>query len=877
LAGQLRRGLQAQFFLHGEATSMRDYNRFCATAISVLATLAWASPAQAQSVNFAPPINPMVGASPRSVATGDFDGSGTNDFAAANSGSGNISVVLNNGNGTYQNAVNYASGTNTYALVAADLNRDGRLDLAAASFGQNALMVLLGNGDGTFQAANSFSVGSGPDGIVAVDLNEDGILDLVSCNYGSNNISMLIGIGNGSFQAAVNYGVGVEPRSIVAGDFNKDGNSDIAVANGRSNNVSLLLGIGNGVLQPAASFSTGQLPFSLTAGDFNSDSNLDLAVVNLNGNSLSILLGNGSGSFSGTANYATGTAPAGVAAADLDGDQRIDVVVANSGSNNVSVLLQSSMGTLLAAQNFGAGSSPLGVASSDQSGDGKPDLIVANFTGANVSVLRNTTAFPARSFSISGYPSPTSAGVQSTFVVTARDAFGNVATGYTGTAAFTSSDSQAVVPPNTAFVALDNGVRSFQATLKLAGIQSISATDTQSATLTGTQNAIQVNPGSAATLTVTGFPTPVAAGNQRAFVVTARDSFTNLATGYTGTVALTTSDNRAFITTPATFTASNGGTQTLQATFNTTGTHFIRATDSQTASITGTQPGIMVINTVPVLSSQPAAAPNPASIGAAIRFSAAASDADNHALTFSWNFGDGVTAFGSSISHSYTAAGVYPVSLTVSDSFGGTIGSNLAVAVSAQGTSGGGDSDYDGIIDFIDSDDDNDGFFDELEIALGSLPADPNSTPFGGRGASATRKVSLVQRARIRLNFAEQGRDRISLSGSIPVPTAFVSAGQVFSVYVGGIGVSARLDSRGFRDRQTKIRIRGNSRSLQPQNLNFSLDATGDFTEKLTDEGLTNSGSGTKQVLIVLLFNETIYSELRSMTYSSDGNTCSAR
>src|SRR5207253_2563189 len=86
--------------------------------------------------------------------------------------------------------------------------------------------------------------------------------------------------------------------------------------------------------------------------------------------------------------------------------------------------------------------------------------------------------------------------------VTAKDANGNTATGYTGTVKFTSSDGQAVLPANYTFVAADNGAHTFTngVTLKTAGTQSITATDTVTATITGSQSGITVSAAGAGTL-----------------------------------------------------------------------------------------------------------------------------------------------------------------------------------------------------------------------------------------------------------------------------------------------------------------------------------------------------------------------------------------
>ncbi len=135
---------------------------------------------------------------------------------------------------------------------------------------------------------------------------------------------------------------------------------------------------------------------------------------------------------------------------------------------------------------------------------------------------------------VSGYPDPTAAGTANNFTVTAEDAAGNVTTAYTGTVHFTSSDAQAVLPANYAFTAGDAGVHTFSATLKTAGNQSITATDTVTGTITGAQTAITVNPGSATTLAVSGLPNPTTAGAAHNVTVTAQDAFGNTATGYAG-------------------------------------------------------------------------------------------------------------------------------------------------------------------------------------------------------------------------------------------------------------------------------------------------------------------------------------------------------
>src|SRR5439155_1243222 len=117
------------------------------------------------------------------------------------------------------------------SLAVADFNGDGKLDLAAIDAGSNTVSVLLGNGDDTFQPALTFTVGTDPRSVAVGDFDGDGKLDLVVADYGSNDVSVLLGAGNGTFQAALAFGAGSRPASMAVGDFNGDGKPDLAVSN----------------------------------------------------------------------------------------------------------------------------------------------------------------------------------------------------------------------------------------------------------------------------------------------------------------------------------------------------------------------------------------------------------------------------------------------------------------------------------------------------------------------------------------------------------------------------------------------------------------------------------------------------------------------
>jgi hypothetical protein len=195
---------------------------------------------------------------------------------------------------------------------------------------------------------------------------------------------------------------------------------------------------------------------------------------------------------------------------------------------------------------------------------------------------------------VAGFPSPITAGTAGMVTVAATDAYGNTIAGYRGTVHFRSSDGQAGLPLDYTFMAADNGVHTFSVTLKTAGTQALTATDTMNANITGTQTGIMVSPAVTSSLLVAGFPSPITAGTSGMVTVTAKDAYGNTTPGYRGTVHFGSSDGQAGLPLDYTFMAADNGVHTFSVTLKTAGTQTITATDMMTGGITGTQMGILV-------------------------------------------------------------------------------------------------------------------------------------------------------------------------------------------------------------------------------------------------------------------------------------------
>jgi hypothetical protein len=577
---------------------------------------------------FLAPVNYTVGANPVAVVTADLANNGKLDLVTANSGSYTISVLMDNGDGTFGAAQTYAVGSDPVAVAVGDFNGDGKLDIVTANEWSNTVSVLLGNGDGSFQAAKSYAVGSQPDSVAVGKF--DGKLDIVTANLGDNTVSLLPGNGDGTFGVAQKVASFNAPIvSLAVGDFNADGKLDLAVATrgtdgtggyyyypGNAPAVTVLMGNGNGTFMTGNTYDLSSrslfppsdfAPPAITAADLNGDGMPDLAFTDAGLGMVDVLLNNGNGTFSGYGSCWTGGSssyPQAIVAADMNGDGKLDLVTTN-GNDTLSVLAGDGSGSVGNLYVFSTNTGPSSVAAGDFNGDGLTDLAMP--AGNSVEVLLNNGSWPSlvatATDPVTG-ASITSITAGNTFnlTVTADGPTGTVLTDYTDTVSFSSGDAQAtIVDPATGnavslqnftytFTAADHGTHTFSVDLKTAGTESIGVSDPAG----GVQAAdwITVNPAAASVFAVSGFPSTVAQEVAGTFTVTAEDPYGNTATGYNGTIHFTSSDSQAILPANATLTS---GTGSFSATLETVGVQSITATDTAMPTLSSSDSGIQVV------------------------------------------------------------------------------------------------------------------------------------------------------------------------------------------------------------------------------------------------------------------------------------------
>ena len=333
----------------------------------------------------------------------------------------NVGVLLNRGDGTFLPAVTYdTGGHNAFSVSVTDMNGDGRQDLIVANGCGDAfpllggcpdglVSVLLGNGDGTFQAARTFPSGGSLTAMAVADLNSDGHPDVIVSNCGptgqlcstaGGNVGVLLGNGDGTVRPVTVYDSGGFAATYVAlADVDGDQRPDVLVSNQRvcdncHGNLGVLLARSDGTLQAVQTYDTGLFaPAFIATADLNGDHHVDLALTENvgGGGELAVLLNRGDGAFQTATVYDSGGLYATpLVVTDTNGDGKPDLLVSHSqfctgkpaNASCIGVLLGAGNGTFQPAVTYeSGGTGAWSLTAADFNGDGHIDVAVAHQCG----------------------------------------------------------------------------------------------------------------------------------------------------------------------------------------------------------------------------------------------------------------------------------------------------------------------------------------------------------------------------------------------------------------------------------------------------------------------------------------------------------------
>ena len=160
------------------------------------------------------------------------------------------------------------------SVLAIDVEKDGDPDIAVTSELSGELSVLLSDGDGAFRASASYGVGVAPSGAAREDLNGDGFLDLAVTDSGSGTITVLLNRRDGSFEETARLEVTGVGSSVAAADLDGDGDVDLATGS-----LLIFLNQGSGTFAQPFPFTLGGNSFSTIAADLDGDGDVDLATA----------------------------------------------------------------------------------------------------------------------------------------------------------------------------------------------------------------------------------------------------------------------------------------------------------------------------------------------------------------------------------------------------------------------------------------------------------------------------------------------------------------------------------------------------------------------------------------------------------------------
>jgi Bacterial Ig-like domain/FG-GAP-like repeat len=229
----------------------------------------------------------------------DFNHDGLIDMAIGNhTPFDDVNVLIGNATTIFDSAINYQTAEGVRGLAVADLNGDGWDDIATANRAASTISILMNDGTGVFEPAVNFDTGlEGETAIAATDLNDDGYVDLLVAAYTSNMLVSLLNDGTGNFTVFDSSTSNGGPWMIAIGDVNGDGFVDVAVANSLTHRIAIIRTDGSGGLEFDSYYDVGTFPVAIDLGDIDGDGDLDFISSNVSESNYVLMENDGSGTF----------------------------------------------------------------------------------------------------------------------------------------------------------------------------------------------------------------------------------------------------------------------------------------------------------------------------------------------------------------------------------------------------------------------------------------------------------------------------------------------------------------------------------------------------------------------------------------------------
>lgn len=290
------------------------------------------------SAALAPVLTPVTPTGQRGSPneSADFDRDGNIDLCVANVSGGSVSILLGNGDGTFQPHQEVPSGTNAHGIAVLDADGDGDLDIAVSNEGTSDIGLLLNDGHGAFGPATFFDGGVDGEWTMATsDMDLDGRFDLVVASRAAGRIAICFGNGDGTFTTGPATDVGGQPWMLVIGDVDNDGFPDVSTANGHSNSGSIIRNVA-GVLQAPAVYPSGAFSVATDLGDLDGDGDLDWITSSFFGD-YTLYENTGDGTYEVSATLTPPQSGSCCLMVDLDLDDDLDLVLIDELADVVSI------------------------------------------------------------------------------------------------------------------------------------------------------------------------------------------------------------------------------------------------------------------------------------------------------------------------------------------------------------------------------------------------------------------------------------------------------------------------------------------------------------------------------------------------------------